>query len=104
MASINLNANQVISGTAINMIAGALMVFLARKITGSGNIDIGGMALMRADIPLLKDIPVLGKLAVHTNLRNDMDRAADIAAFLVSAVQDALWPEAPGMRRESAGS
>ena len=35
-ASINLNADQVISGTAINMIAGALTVFLARNITGSG--------------------------------------------------------------------
>ena len=39
-ASINLGANQVISGTAINMIAGALTVFLARTITGSGNIRV----------------------------------------------------------------
>ena len=39
-ASINLNADQVISGTAINMMAGALTVFLARNITGSGNIRI----------------------------------------------------------------
>jgi len=60
VASINLNANQVISGTAINMIAGALMVFLARKFTGSGNIDIQGFS--RGDIPVLSDIPVLGDL------------------------------------------
>ncbi len=59
VACINLNANQVISGTAINMIAGALMVFLARTITGSGNIDIGGFALMRVDVPVLSSIPVL---------------------------------------------
>ena len=39
-ASINLNADQVISGTAINMMAGALTVFLARNMTGSGNIRI----------------------------------------------------------------
>ena len=32
-ASINLSANQIISGTAINMIAGALTIFLARNIT-----------------------------------------------------------------------
>src|SRR4051812_1063020 len=32
-ASINLSANQIISGTAINMIAGAITVFLARNIT-----------------------------------------------------------------------
>ena len=60
-ASINLNANQVISGTAINMIAGALTVFFARNITGSGNIQIVS-GLSRSSIPVLKNIPVLGKL------------------------------------------
>lgn len=60
-ASINLNANQVISGTAINMIAGALTVFLARNITGSGNIRIQS-GLPRFDIPGLSSIPVIGKL------------------------------------------
>lgn len=60
-ASITLNANQVISGTAINMIAGALTIFLARNITGSGNIHIiHGMP--RVDIPYLSEIPVLGDL------------------------------------------
>lgn len=60
-ASINLNANQVISGTAINMIAGALTVFLSRNITGSGNIRIQS-GLPRIDIPVLADIPLLGPL------------------------------------------
>ncbi len=60
-ASINLNANQVISGTAINMIAGALTVFIARNLTGSGNIHIMS-GLTRFDIPLLSKIPVLGKM------------------------------------------
>ncbi len=60
IASINLNANQVISGTAINMIAGALMIFLARKITGSGNIDVP--SLHRGDIPFISSIPVVGDL------------------------------------------
>ncbi|MBM7659296.1 simple sugar transport system permease protein [Bacillus mesophilus] len=60
-ASINLSANQIISGTAINMIAGALTVFLARNITGSGNIRIvSGFSPM--DIPFLSDIPVIGPL------------------------------------------
>jgi simple sugar transport system permease protein len=60
-ASINLNANQVISGTAINMIAGALTVFIARTFTGSGNIQIK-QGFPRVDIPVLSDIPVLGPL------------------------------------------
>lgn len=60
-ASINLSANQVISGTAINMIAGALTVFLARNVTGSGNIRITtGFAPF--DIPLLSSIPIIGDL------------------------------------------
>lgn len=58
-ASINLNANQVISGTAINMIAGALTVFLARNMTGSGNIRITTGFIPR-DIPGLCKIPVIG--------------------------------------------
>ena len=39
-AAINLKANQVISGTAINMLSTAVTLFLAQTITGSGNITI----------------------------------------------------------------
>ncbi len=60
-ACINLNANQVISGTAINMIAYALTVFLARNVTGSGNILIT-TGLARRNIPGLSSIPIIGKL------------------------------------------
>jgi simple sugar transport system permease protein len=60
-ASINLGANQVISGTAINMIAGALTVFVARVLSGSGNIQLK-QGLVRADIPLLADLPIVGPL------------------------------------------
>ena len=60
-ACISLNANQVISGTAINMIAGALTVFLARNMTGSGNILIIH-GLVRSNVPLLCKIPVVGRL------------------------------------------
>lgn len=60
-ASISLNANQVISGTAINMIAGSLTIFLARTITGSGNMRIMS-GVTRSDIPVLSEIPVIGPL------------------------------------------
>ena len=60
-ASISLNANQVISGTAINMMAGSLTLYFARFITGSGNIQIIS-GLGRFNVPLLHKIPILGKL------------------------------------------
>ncbi|MBN2619070.1 MAG: ABC transporter permease [Spirochaetales bacterium] len=60
-ASIHLKANQIISGTAINMIAGAITVFIARNITGSGNIRIK-LGLNRVSVPVLKDIPFIGDM------------------------------------------
>ncbi|AEV29776.1 putative ABC-type transport system, permease component [Sphaerochaeta pleomorpha str. Grapes] len=60
-ASINLKADQIISGTAINMLAGALTVYLARTISGSGNIRIL-MGIIRKDVPFLSKIPVIGPL------------------------------------------
>ena len=60
-ASIHLNANQVISGTAINMMAGALTVFIARTLTGSGNIQLK-QGVPRVDLPFLADIPIIGPL------------------------------------------
>lgn len=60
-ASINLNANQTISGTAINMIASALTIFLARTIAGSGRIRIQS-GFYPKDIPFLSEIPVIGDL------------------------------------------
>lgn len=60
-ASINLSANQIISGTAINMIAGALTIFLARNITGSGKISITS-GFKPFDFPGLSKIPIIGDL------------------------------------------
>ncbi|MGY3714968.1 ABC transporter permease [Sutcliffiella cohnii] len=60
-ASINLSANQIISGTAINMIAGAITVFLARNMTGSGKISIVN-PFKPTNVPYLSDIPIIGDL------------------------------------------
>ena len=61
LASINLKADQTISGTAINMLSTALTMFLSQTITGSCNITIV-RGIIRSDIPLLSSIPVLGPL------------------------------------------
>ena len=60
-AAINLKANQVISGTAINMLSTAVTLFLAQTITGSGNITIV-RGIVRQNIPVLSKIPVVGPL------------------------------------------
>lgn len=60
-ASINLQANQTISGTAINLMAAAITVFLARNITGSGNIVLT-VGLSKKNITGLSKIPVIGPL------------------------------------------
>lgn len=59
-ASITLKADQVISGTAINMLAAALTIYIARTLTGSGNVRVA--SIVRQDIPGLAQIPVLGPL------------------------------------------
>ncbi|KGE73622.1 ABC transporter permease [Spirochaeta lutea] len=61
IASVSLHANQVISGTAINMIATAVTVFFARNLLGSGNIQIIN-TLSRFNVPLLSRIPIIGPL------------------------------------------
>ena len=61
VASINLKADQTISGTAINMLSTALSLFLAQTITGSGNITVK-RAIIRSSVPVLSRIPVIGPL------------------------------------------
>lgn len=60
-ASVSMNANQVISGTAINMFSLAFTVYLARWITLSSNIQIR-TSFSRVNIPVLSEIPVIGPL------------------------------------------
>lgn len=61
VAAINLKADQTISGTAINMLSTALSLFLAKTITGSGNITVV-RGVIRSDIPILSRIPLIGDL------------------------------------------
>ena len=67
-ASINLKANQIISGTAINMFAPAITTYIARMIRLEGRTG-AVQQIPFADqfyiekVPLLGDIPFIGQLA-----------------------------------------
>lgn len=63
VATVNLRANHIVSGTVINMLAPALAVFLTRVLfDGRGQTDIIQFNFGKSSIPLLKDIPVIGKI------------------------------------------
>lgn len=59
-ASVTMRSDQVVSGTAINILSAAITVFLARSLTGSANVQIAG--LIKRDVPGLSNIPVIGPL------------------------------------------
>ena len=60
-ASINLNSDQVISGTAINLLAPALAIYVARMIQGVQQITFDNTFRIPA-VPVLSDIPILGPM------------------------------------------
>jgi simple sugar transport system permease protein len=60
-ASINMKADQIISGTAINMLAPALSIYIARMIRTVQQIPFVNQFHIDK-VPLLGDIPFLGPL------------------------------------------
>jgi len=58
-ASINLNANQIISGQALNMLAPAFSVFAARLFLGDSIINFKNTFIIE-EVPLLSQIPIIG--------------------------------------------
>ena len=61
IAAINMKADQTISGTALNMFAPAFAIFVARRITGTQQIQFTNTFRI-ASVPVLGDIPVIGNL------------------------------------------
>ena len=61
-ASINLKANQIISGVAINMFAPAFAVYVARMVIDSQNVRYNHDPFRISSVPLLGDIPLIGPI------------------------------------------
>lgn len=60
-ASINMKADQTISGTALNMFAPAFAIFIARMIQGVQQVQFTDTFHINK-VPLLGDIPVIGDM------------------------------------------
>ncbi|BBF45030.1 unspecified monosaccharide ABC transport system, permease component 2 [Lachnospiraceae bacterium KM106-2] len=60
-ASVNLKADQTISGTALNMFAPAIAIFVARSVQGVQQIPFIDTFHI-AKVPVLGDIPVIGPM------------------------------------------
>lgn len=62
VATVNLRADHVVSGTVLNLMAPALAIFLVKVLYGKGQTDNIQYAFGKFNFPLLADIPVLGDI------------------------------------------
>ena len=60
-ASVNLKADQTISGTALNMFAPAFALFMARMVQGKSQVPFTDTFHIEK-VPVLGDIPVIGPM------------------------------------------
>jgi simple sugar transport system permease protein len=58
--SVNLSSDQVISGTAINIFAGGITIYLAEIIFQQQRTDTFNQGFLKSSIPILDKIPVIG--------------------------------------------
>ncbi|MEG0285544.1 MULTISPECIES: ABC transporter permease [Vagococcus] len=63
VATINLRADHIVSGTVINLMAPGLTVFLTKMMfEGHGQTDLLRQTFGKFSFPILKDIPILGQI------------------------------------------
>ncbi len=62
VATVNLRADHVVSGTALNLIAPGLGVFFVRVLYGRAQTGPLPISFGIGSIPVLKDIPVIGRI------------------------------------------
>ncbi|MBL4952708.1 ABC transporter permease [Neobacillus sp. OS1-32] len=62
VAAITFRADHTVSGVAINLLAAGLCMFLVKQMYGKGETAIISKGFNKIDIPVLKDIPIIGKI------------------------------------------
>ncbi len=81
-ASVSMKANQAISGMALNIIAPAMAVFIAREVTPSELIPFRQRFQIRS-IPVLSEIPFIGPVLFE---RAYITTYVALVVFLISIV------------------
>jgi simple sugar transport system permease protein len=67
IASVNLKANQVISGTALNILSGGVTIYLCQIIFHQQRSRSFSNGIQKMTVPYLSKIPVLGKIFFTEN-------------------------------------
>lgn len=98
VASINLNANQTISGTAINILAGGLTIYLCQIIFHQQRTRAFSNGIQKFTVPFLSKIPILGKM-----LFEEIYPTFYIALFLVLLTWFLVYKTPFGLRLRSCG-
>ena len=98
-AAINMRADQTISGTALNMIAPAFAIYMARTLQANGVQQITFNNTFRIkSVPILGDIPVIGPLLFQNTY---ITTYLGIAILLISAF--VLYKTKFGLRLRACG-
>ncbi|MDO5016249.1 MAG: ABC transporter permease [Eubacteriales bacterium] len=96
--SIDLQGDQTISGTALNMLAPALGIYLCQIIFNQQRTEIFRRGFVKVSVPGLSEIPVLGDL-----LFKQIYPTFYLAVFLVIFSYVLLWKTPFGLRLRAAG-
>lgn len=96
-ASINMNTDQTISGTALNMFAPAFAIFTARSVIGIQQVMFKNEFRIEK-VPLLGDIPLIGPFFFQNTYATTF-----LGIFILVASQIILYHTRFGLRLRSAG-
>lgn len=96
-AAINMKADQVISGTALNMFAPAFAIYVARMLQGVQQINFTNTFRI-SKVPVLGDIPVIGNLFFQ---KTYITTYLGIIILIVSAI--VLYKTRFGLRLRACG-
>lgn len=94
-----LKANAVLCGTAVNTIAGGLTVFVLQLATGEkgSSSSLKSFSFPAVNIPIIKDIPVLGDIISGHNV------ITYFAFFMVIMISVFLYRTPMGLRMRAVG-